>query len=326
MVMEQRENKIVIIIPYFGKWPPWMEYFLLSCGYNSSIDWLLFSDCGKPSSKADNVRYIDFTLDDLNRLASQRTGLSLDIRDPYKLCDLKPAYGDVFADYIGEYEFWGYGDIDLIYGNLNAYFIDELLENYDILSNHYGFITGHLCLLRNIPETVFLYKKDDLYKAAFKDPYYTGFDEQLLKRKINPEAAQIPSRMRSHLRQHMMKVSMVSFLSGMVPAGLKARLRGKVRSAVRDFSSIVRHYAQHEGIRVLQVRTFQSDLMLKKLGVENWTISWDKGQLRSSYNREGILYFHFILSKLNKSFSIQEFVPGTDRFMLTVSGITRSIE
>ena len=97
-------------------------------------------------------------------------------------------------------------------------------------------------------------------------------------------------------------------------------------SIVKDFTSIVRHAAEGKEIRVLYLRTFQSDLMLEKLGVSRWTITWDKGRLKSSHNNEGILYFHFIRSKLNKSFSIQDFVPGSDRFTITSRGIKRDRE
>jgi len=324
--MKKQENKIAIIIPYFGKWPAWFEYFLLSCAYNSSVDWLLFSDCGKPGEIFDNTRFIDFTLDDFNRLASQKLDLSIKIMHPYKICDLRPAFGHIFSEYIKDYEFWGYGDIDLIYGNLNAHFIGELLNKHDILSNHDQFISGHLCLIRNMPETNLLYRKNGLYEDVFKDPYYTGFDEQLLKRKFNPETEYLPSRMRSHLKQHLLKYFIISFVSGIIPSGLKARLKGIISTTVKDFTSILRHYAEDEGIRVLQIRTFQSDLMLRKLGVKRWTITWDKGRLVSSHNSEGILYFHFIRSKLNKSFSIQDIVPGTDRFTITRTGINRDRE
>jgi len=166
--MKKQENKIAIIIPYFGKWPAWFEYFLLSCAYNSSVDWLLFSDCGKPGEIFDNTRFIDFTLDDFNRLASQKLDLSIKIMHPYKICDLRPAFGHIFSEYIKDYEFWGYGDIDLIYGNLNAHFIGELLNKHDILSNHDQFISGHLCLIRNMPETNLLYRKNGLYEDVFK--------------------------------------------------------------------------------------------------------------------------------------------------------------
>ncbi|WP_371417607.1 DUF6625 family protein [Anabaena sp. UHCC 0187] len=36
--------KIAIIIVYFGQWPVWFPAFLESCRYNSSVNWLFFTD------------------------------------------------------------------------------------------------------------------------------------------------------------------------------------------------------------------------------------------------------------------------------------------
>ena len=104
----------------------------------------------------------------------------------------------------------------MIYGNLDAYFIDELLDNYDILSNHDQFVTGHLCLLRNSPKIISLYKKDELFKEIFKDPFYRAFDEQLRKHKFDPEGEHLQSRIKVHLRHHVLKVSLFSLLFAMM--------------------------------------------------------------------------------------------------------------
>jgi len=34
--------------------------------------------------------------------------------------------------------FWGYCDIDLIFGNIRAFMTDELLNEYDIIKSHHG--------------------------------------------------------------------------------------------------------------------------------------------------------------------------------------------
>jgi len=284
---------------------------------------LFFTDCEIPAFRDDNIQFIDFSLEDFNKLASQKLDLRIQIQHPYKICDLRPAFGDIFAEYITDYNFWGYGDIDLIYGNLDAYFIDELLDNYDILSNHDQFVTGHLCLLRNSPKVISLYKKDELFKEIFKDPFYRGFDEQLRRHKFDPEGEHLQSRIKVHLRHHVLKASLFSLLRTMIPARLKSRLRKDKFLTIKDFTSIVRYYTESGKIRVLHLRTFQSDLMLKKICVKNWYIKWDRGRLTSSHNQEGILYFHFILSKLEKSFSVQEIMPGTDSFTVTKFGIAR---
>ena len=56
-------------------------------------------------------------------------------------------YGLIFEDYITNYEFWGYGDTDVIYGQLLVYLIKLGYQNYDKIN-----WMGHLCFLRNAPD------------------------------------------------------------------------------------------------------------------------------------------------------------------------------
>ena len=44
------------------------------------------------------------------------------------MCDYKVAYGEMFQDYIKEYDFWGHCDMDMIFGEEN--FINEIIWNY----------------------------------------------------------------------------------------------------------------------------------------------------------------------------------------------------
>ena len=39
---------VLILIPWFGPWPPWMRFFLESCRWNSTINWLLIGDAEPP--------------------------------------------------------------------------------------------------------------------------------------------------------------------------------------------------------------------------------------------------------------------------------------
>ena len=42
-------KSIAFIVPYFGKLPSMFNYWLKSVEYNPSIDFLIFTDCEKPS-------------------------------------------------------------------------------------------------------------------------------------------------------------------------------------------------------------------------------------------------------------------------------------
>lgn len=59
--------KIAIIIPYFGKFPEWIDLFLYSCSLNKkitdniTIDWLIFTDCELPRKIYDNTIFIQMS-------------------------------------------------------------------------------------------------------------------------------------------------------------------------------------------------------------------------------------------------------------------------
>ena len=180
-------NKIAIIIPYFGQWPEWINFFLHSCIHNPEIDWIFPNNCGPVEVAGKNLKFISYDLEDFNRDASDIIGMDIRIKHAYKLCDFKPAYGDVFQILIDKYEFWGYGDLDLIYGNIRNYYTDHMLQQFDVFSNHEDFITGHLCLLRNNQELRTLYKTEGIFQDAFLNENYIGFDEQIKKNPINPD-------------------------------------------------------------------------------------------------------------------------------------------
>lgn len=142
-------KSIVILIPFFGRWPFWIDAFLLSCARNPSINWLFFTDCGVPAGAPANVAFRELSFDQYKHLAGEALGIECDLPHPYKLCDLRPAYGAIHARDIRAFDFWGFGDIDVIYGNLRAYFNPRRLERYQLLSCHGRRISGHLTLLAN---------------------------------------------------------------------------------------------------------------------------------------------------------------------------------
>lgn len=140
---------LAIIIPYFGRWPAWIEFFIETCKWNPDIRWLLYTDCGAPKNRADNVwiRHISFI--DYKALARRRSGITADPDDPYKLCDLRPALGQIHADDIAGFDFFGFGDLDVFYGHIRSFYTDALLNAYDVLSTHPDVVSGHFAVLRN---------------------------------------------------------------------------------------------------------------------------------------------------------------------------------
>lgn len=99
---------IKVIIPYFGKFPPYFDFFIESCRCNSEISFLIFTDQISLPNLPDNVIIQTCSFEDIKKLVQNK--LALDIKrlkafSPYKLCDYKPAYGKIFEDYLTDADF-----------------------------------------------------------------------------------------------------------------------------------------------------------------------------------------------------------------------------
>ena len=69
------------------------------------------------------------------------------IKKPYKLCDMRPVFFVIFEEWIKGYDFWAFGDCDLIFGDIRSYFPDKILDQYDRLQ-----VLGNFQLIRNTKE------------------------------------------------------------------------------------------------------------------------------------------------------------------------------
>lgn len=55
----------------------------------------------------DNVKWYFKSFSELQELFQSKFDFPILLNTPYKLCDYKPAYGDIFSKYLGGYDFWG---------------------------------------------------------------------------------------------------------------------------------------------------------------------------------------------------------------------------
>lgn len=170
-------SSVKIIIPYFGQWPEWINLFMQSCQYNPTINWLFVTDCGFPDIKAANTEFINISFNEYKAQISGKLGIDFSKATPYKLCDLKPAYGYVHQKQLNGYDFFGFGDLDLVYGNLRFFLTEDILQKYQLVSTHNTRISGHFCLLRNVPQMITAFKQMPNWEMLFEDPEHLSIDE-----------------------------------------------------------------------------------------------------------------------------------------------------
>lgn len=169
-------QKIGIIIAYFGEWPEWFPVYLKTCAMNPGIDWFFFTDCDLPAKIYANTHFEKITLQEMSELCSRKLGVNLHIKSPYKMCDFKLCYGKIFEDYLAGFDFWGCGDVDVVYGNLNKFLSPEVLSN-DLISFCADYISGHLCLIRNEPRFVNFFRHIPRFFELINEEEYSKCDE-----------------------------------------------------------------------------------------------------------------------------------------------------
>ncbi len=177
-------HRIVLIIPFVGELPKaYFSIFLRSCGHNTQIDFLIFSDRAQEEMRIwgqrlpTNVQILPLTLAEFNERASTALGVKVQATNGYKLCDLRPMYADIFAEYVADYHFWGYCDLDVILGDLSVFLTPELLNTHDIISLRREWLSGSFSLYRNVPRLNKLYTRSESWQRVAESSTHFRFDE-----------------------------------------------------------------------------------------------------------------------------------------------------
>lgn len=166
-------KSIVIIFPYFGTLPPQYKMWRASALRNPFVDFMFFTDANVESAKNIIVHRMQFS--NFQQIVKKAFDFPITLDRPYKLCEYKQAYGFILQDYIKGYDFWGFGDLDLVYGDIRSFLTDRVLEHKFLLG------WGHLTLLQNDEDANTYFMKQvpsyQSYKDAFTTSEITFFDE-----------------------------------------------------------------------------------------------------------------------------------------------------
>lgn len=169
-------NKTVLILPFYGRLPWYFNFYLKSLE-NVKCDVLFVSDLTVDVHPL-NFRHLDMSMEEMASLASRKTGLPVVFANAYKLCDFKPMYGKIFEDYIKGYEYWAFGDCDLVYGNtLNSVLDDIASAHYDIASFRKMWLSGGFCMMRNVESVNTLFRGVSRLAEMSSCSRYCFFDE-----------------------------------------------------------------------------------------------------------------------------------------------------
>lgn len=169
-------NKIALIVPYFGKLPRYFPLFMNSVK-GKSFDVLFFTDIEAPKGLPENMIWHLTTFNELKVLFASKLDMEIGLSKPYKLCDYRPAFGHLFDSFLTPYQFWGSIDIDTVVGGFDEFITDERLAQLDVYSGVREYLSGSLSFFRNNEYCNTLFRKSKDWVKVFTTEKYWGFDE-----------------------------------------------------------------------------------------------------------------------------------------------------
>lgn len=168
-------TSICLVATYFGRLPSYVNIWLDSCTANPHINFLLVTDQIYREQTPPNVRIISMSLDSLADIFSSHLGSHYRIASPYKICDFRPLFFLLPPAFGIQCDYWGYTDLDVVYGDILNYVTPFVAAGYDRI---FGF--GHLSIIRNRADCNSLYRSDLnrwRWQDVFAITHNIGFDE-----------------------------------------------------------------------------------------------------------------------------------------------------
>jgi hypothetical protein len=145
--------KVALIVPYFGRRPPYFDVFLKSVERIRHFHWHLLTDCIDLPWPSEQVTVHRTTLADCRAAIERAAGMPITLDKPYKLCDYRPVYGLAFPELLEGCSHWGYGDLDLLMGDVDGFF-----ERFLQRGEEKFLIRGHCSVFPNTQRMLTLFR------------------------------------------------------------------------------------------------------------------------------------------------------------------------
>ena len=150
--------RVAMILPWYGA-KPWYWQLFEASARRIGMDVIVVAEKGF-RVKERNFRVVEMSLDEVRRRAEKALGTGVNLTRGYKLCDLRPMYGVVFADILEDYDYWAYGDCDVIYGRKFNDFLAKVADgDWDVATVQSKWLSGPFTMLKNVPKINTLFER-----------------------------------------------------------------------------------------------------------------------------------------------------------------------
>ena len=168
--------KAALILPWYGKLPWYWPLFEKSA-QRMCFDVIVVAEHGF-TTHGQNFRVAEMSLDELRARAESALGCEVCLDSGYKVCDLRPMFGIVFADLLSDYDYWAYGDCDVIYGmGMNDFVRKAMLGGWDVATAWKDWLCGPFTLMRNTDSVNNLFRRSSAWRTVLGTPGNQMSDE-----------------------------------------------------------------------------------------------------------------------------------------------------
>jgi hypothetical protein len=282
-----RKNKIIKIVPYFGKLPKFWTFYLHSLEKQSEyIDLLFVTDIDlSKETLPQNVKIINYSLEEYFKLIEGKFDLNISYRKAYKSCDFKPMLGYIFSEEIKSYSHWAFGDIDIIFGHLHRYLKKPLEDGYDVITFREDWVSGAFTVIKNTQQNNELFKDSPDYKEVLLSNRSFAFDECCSKY--------------SYLREGYTTEEVYNM---------------KLKNDIVCFSTVVSRAAQSCKIRLYMRYYVKESLPFNEI------LEYKHGKIIGGGSQEFALY-HFVYQKKFKKNIVLVWKNIPDYYLITTTGL-----
>ena len=158
------KKRIALVLPWTGR-QPWY--------------WALWQKTA--ADRCFDVMVIRKTLAEFSALVQEKLcpgPVPFRLATGHKLCDLKPMYGVLFAEELKGYDYWAFGDCDVMYGRqFDAWIEKAVAGDYEVATVQREFIAGPFTLVKNCEKCNRLFEQARGWREMLAQPRTMAFDE-----------------------------------------------------------------------------------------------------------------------------------------------------
>lgn len=142
--MDVQFPKVAVVANWFGKPLQYFQLWLDSCARNPCITWMLFCDFSTDQYIVpSNVRVLQSSVASMRDRLQKHFAFPIRYAKAWDLCAFRPAFGSIFKDELVGYDYWGWCDCDVIFGDLSPCISELAKKPCKLLPK------GHLSFVRN---------------------------------------------------------------------------------------------------------------------------------------------------------------------------------